>query len=446
MDFTKGNISKSIFIFSIPIVLGNLFQQMYSLVNSAFVGNFCSIEELAAVGSVYPVVFFITSLILGIGNGGSVLVSHYFGAKDYNKLPQIITTFYLFFIFLGIIICGLSIVFADNIFSFFDMTPQVHYFAKTYFQIYMFGMFFSVVFHSVISILRGLGDSVTGLYFLIPANIINVFLSYLFIVKFHWGVVGSAWASFISQFLSFLSIALFYRKHIREFKRIEFKQELSILKEIIHLGLPTGIQQSIVSLTQVLLLFLVTTFSTNAIAGYSAAVRIESIALLLVLNITQSLTSFVGTNYGAKQYDRCRKGLKASVKIIFLVGLATLLVFVCFPSSLMALFTSDSEVIRIGKEYIVIDGLFWVLFGVMMCFTAYYRGLGYANITMVISFLTLVLVRFPLAWYLSKTSLQILGIWISAPVTWLLTIIIYCLIYRKANTKILLQNKKSKKK
>ena len=112
----------------------------------------------------------------------------------------------------------------------------------------------------------------------------------------------------------------------------------------------------------------------------------------------------------------------------------------------MALFTSDSEVIRIGKEYIVIDGLFWVLFGVMMCFTAYYRGLGYANITMVISFLTLVLVRFPLAWYLSKTSLQILGIWISAPVTWLLTIIIYCLIYRKANTKILLQNKKSEKK
>ena len=100
---------------------------MYSLVNSAFVGNFCSIGELAAVGSVYPVVFFITSLILGIGNGGSVLVSHYFGARDYDKLPQIITTFYLFFIFLGVVICGLSIIFADNIFAFFDMTPQVHY-------------------------------------------------------------------------------------------------------------------------------------------------------------------------------------------------------------------------------------------------------------------------------------------------------------------------------
>ncbi len=442
MDLTKGNIPKSIFFFSIPIVLGNLFQQMYSLVNSIFVGNFCSIDELAAVGSVYPVVFLITSMVLGIGNGGSVLVSYYYGARDFAKLPKIISSFYLFFVALGIIVCGLSIIFADEIFSFFNMTEQVRYYAKSYFQIYMFGMFFSTIFFSVISILRGLGDSKSGLYFLIPANILNAFLSYLFIVEFHWGVVGSAWASFVSQFLSFASIAFYYRKSIRNFKGIDLKESFSIFKEIIHLGVPTGIQQSIVALTQVLLLFLVTTFSTDAIAGYSAAVRIESFALILVLNITQSLTFFVGTNYGANQYDRCREGLKASIRIIFVVGFVVLLVFLCFPRELMSLFTGESSVIEIGRQYIMIDGAFWVLFGVMMCFTAYFRGLEYANITMIISLVTLVLVRFPLAFYLSRTSLQLIGIWISAPVTWLLTIVIYICIYKRFTQKILSEEKK----
>lgn len=432
MDFTKGNIYRSIFVFSIPIILGNLFQQLYSLVNSIFVGKYLGVDELAAVGSVYPVTFFITSMVLGIGSGGSVVVSHYYGAKDYQTIHKVISTFYIFFILLGIVICCLGIVFADNIFSLLYLSSSVHPLAVTYFKIYMLGMFFSVIFHSAVSILRGLGDATTQLYFLIPANILNIFLSYFFLGIMHWGIEASAWASFISQFMAFACLFIFLRKkhefvHLPSLKHLYFNK--LYLKKIVDLGIPTGLQQSIVSLTQILILSLVTSFGTDAVAGYSAAVRVESIALILVLNIGQALTSFVGTNIGAKNITRAKKGLFVSIKIMFTISIFIFLIFFFWDKELIQLFTSKESVITIGGEYLVVDALFWVLFGVMMMFTSYYRGVGYALTTFIISFVTLLLVRIPLSWWLSQ-NYGLLGIWLGAPFAWLLAITIYIFCFK----------------
>ena len=434
MDFTKGEISKSIVIFSIPLILGNFFQQLYSLVNSAFVGNFLGVDELAAVGATYPVVFFITSMVLGIGSGGSVVVSHYYGAKDYESIHKIISTFYLFFIVLGFVICLLGIVFADYIFALLQLDYEVKNYSIEYFRIYMIGMFFSVIFHSAVSILRGLGDSTTQLWFLIPSNILNGILSYLFLGVFHWGIEASAWACVISQFLAFLSLFVYLHfKH--EFVKLPSLKNLffdkKYLKDIVNIGIPTGFQQSIVSLTQILILFLVARFGTDATAAYSCAYRIDSIALLFVLNISQSLTSFVGTNIGAEQVQRTKLGLKSSLKIMLILSCITLIIF-CFCNDwLMRLFTQKQSVIDIGKEYLTVTGICWILFGVMMMFTAFFRGLGFAFITMIISFVSLWVVRFPISWYLSD-KIGTLGIWLGAPFAWLSAIVFYITYYKKS--------------
>ena len=433
MDFTKGSIGRQIITFSIPIILGNLFQQLYSLVNSAFVGNFLGVKELAAIGATYPVVFFITSMILGIGSGGSVVVSHYYGAKDYSNVHKVISTFYIFFIALGLLICFLGIVFAKPIYALLNLENDVQQYAVAYFRIYMIGMFFSVLFHSAISILRGLGDSHTQLWFLIPANILNGILSYIFLGPMHLGIEASAWASVISQFLAFAILFLYLNKS-HEFVRLPSLKHLCFnkehLKQIVSVGVPTGVQQSIVALTQILILYLVAMFGTTATAAYSSASRIESIAMLFILNLSQALTSFVGTNIGAGLEDRSRQGLKVSIKIIAILSAITLAIFVCCDSWLISLFTTDSKVIEIGSEYLMITGCFWFLFSFMMMYTAFFRGIGHALITMMISFVCLWIIRFPVSWLLSK-EFGTLGIWIGAPVSWLIADIIYILYYSR---------------
>ncbi len=189
-DFTKGYIGRSIFVFSIPLMLGNLFLQLYNLVNSVLVGHFLGDTALAAVGTVYPIVYFLISLIIGIGSGASVVVSHFFGAKQYDKIPLIISTFYIFFIIFGLSVCLLSIIFAKQIFSLLQLEESISILAVSYMRIYMIGMFFSFCFNSAVSLLRGLGDSKTQLYYLIAANILNAILSYVFLaimkgLKFH---------------------------------------------------------------------------------------------------------------------------------------------------------------------------------------------------------------------------------------------------------------------
>ncbi len=431
MDFTTGHIGKNIFLFSIPLILGNIFQQLYTLINSAFVGMYLGVEQLAAVGSCYPVVFFITSMVLGIGSGGSVVVSHYYGAKQYEKIPVIISTFYIFFLLLGLAVGLLSILFADWIFALFGMDSSVRGFAVSYFRIYMIGMFFSIIFHSAVSILRGLGDSKTQLYFLIPANILNIILSYLFLGVMHFGVVASALASLISQFLAFACLFVYLHRtnlYVRlPFRNLRF--EKSYLKQIVSIGLPTGVQQSVVSLTQILILWLVVRFGTNATAAYSAAMRIESIALLFVLNISQSLTAFTGTNLGANLPQRAKKGFYSSLKIMMLVSVITLLVFCLLNTQLLRLFTNDLDVITIGSQYLLVSGMFWFVFCWQMMYTAFFRGAGKANITMVISIFSLLIVRWPVSYFLS-IKYSTLGIWLGAPIAWLVGVMIYIIFFR----------------
>ncbi len=432
-DFTKGSVGQSILLFGLPIILGNLFQQLYTFVNSAIVGRFLGDEALAAVGSVYPMVFFLVSLVIGIGSGGSVLVSHFFGAKGHEQIPLVVSTFYIFFLGLGIIVSLASIVFAPWIFSLLGLEAAIRVQAVAYMRVYMLGMFFSFCLNSAVSILRGLGDSRTQLGYLIGANALNALLSYIFIAKFHLSLVSTAWASVISQFLAALLLFLRLQKcnEYFRFRKQSRYFDNATFRELLRIGLPTGVQQSVVALSQILILGLVAKFGTDAVAAYSAASRIESIALLFVLNLSSALTSFAGQNFGAGNADRVRKGLRSSLIMMTWLSSVTFVIFFFFADGLMGLFSDTPEVCLIGKEYLQIMGLFWILFALMNTFTSFFRGLGYAFVPMLISIISLWFVRLPLSYWLSMFR-GVEGIWLGAPLSWLLGVLCFLFYYRKS--------------
>lgn len=432
-DFTTGAIGRNIFLFGLPLILGNLFQQLYTFVNSAIVGHYLGDEALAAVGSVYPVVFFLVSLVIGIGSGGSVVVSHVFGAKRYDQLPTVVSTFYIFILLFGLTICVLSIVFAPLIFSLLGLESAVSQSAIAYLRVYMIGMFFAFCFNSAVSVLKGLGDSKTQLYYLIGANVLNALLSYIFVARMHLSLVSTAWASVVAQGAAsvLLFIHLYRFGGQVDFKRKTKRFDRATFCEIVRIGLPTGVQQSVVSLSQILILSLVAGFGTDAVAGYSAASRIESIALLFVLNFSSALTGFAGQNFGANRIDRVKKGLHYSTWLMLWLSVLVFVVFVFFPHSLMGLFSDTEEVVAVGKDYLVISGAFWFLFSLMNIFTSFFRGVGYTFVPMLISLLALLVVRLPLS-YLLSLHYGSRGIWLGAPLSWAIGCAFYLFYYRRS--------------
>ena len=433
-DFTKGSIGRSIFLFGLPIIIGNLFQQLYMLVNSAIVGRWLGDVALAAVGAVYPIVFFLVSLIIGVGSGGSVVISHFFGAKRYDKIPIAISTFFIFLILMGIVICGCGIAFAPWLFARLGLAQEVIVSAVPYMQIYMIGMFFSFCFNGAVSVLRGLGDSKTQLYYLIGANILNAILSYVFVAHCGFGLASTAWASVISQFLAFalLFLRLQTTNEYMRFGKLRRYFEISVFREIVRIGLPTGIQQSVVSLSQILILTLVANFGTDALAAYSAASRIESIAMLFVLNFASALTSFAGQNYGAGIFERVKRSLYSSLRLMLYVSLITFVVFFFFADSLLGLFSDTGNVQTIGTSYLKVAGVFWFLFAVMNIYTSFFRALGHTFVPMIISFVALLLIRLPLSYILS-ICFGTDGIWYGAPISWLIGVITYLIYYKKSH-------------
>lgn len=432
-DFTKGSIGGNIFLFSLPLILGNLFLQLYNFINSVFVGHFLGDLALAAVGTVYPIVFFLISLIIGIGSGASVVVSHFFGAKQFEKIPLIISTFYIFFIILGLIVCFLSIVFAEQIFSLLNLEKEVCQLAVSYMRIYMIGMFFSFCFNSAVSILRGLGDSKTQLYYLIAANVLNAILSYIFLSVMKWDLNSTAWATVISQALAFITLFFHLQKtnpYIK-IKKAEKYFDKEILKKIVKIGFPTGVQQSVIALSQIFIIGIVAMFGSDALTAYSAASRVESIALLLILNFSSALSSFVGQNYGAAMFSRVRKSLTHSLQITSIISIITAIVFCLFGKGIMNLFSQTPQVIKIGYEYLFIMGLFWIILSAMNIFQSFFRGLGNTFYPMLISILSLWIIRLPLS-YLLSLKWETIGIWIGAPVSWAIGLATYLVYYYRS--------------
>jgi len=417
-------------------LIGNVFQQLYNVVDSIIVGRYIGKQALAAVGASFPLIFMMISFVVGVAIGTTIIVSQYFGAKDIKMVKRSIETMYVFLFFASIVVTILGIALSGPIFRLIQLPEDVMPQAITYFNVYLLGTIFFFGFNGISSVLRGLGDSKTPLYFLMISTVMNVILVWLFVAVFKWGVAGSAWATVIAQAGAFFTgIIYLNRTHeIVKLNSLSLVFDRAIFRKSILIGLPTGLQQTFVSIGMLAVTRIVNGFGTDAIAAYSVAMRLDSLAGMPAMNFGAALSTFVGQNLGANKPERVRQGFKATFLMSGSLALLTSLFVIIFRQQLMHLFTDDAAVIAIGAEYLVIVSSFYIFFSAMFVIGGVMRGAGDTLIPMFITLFALWAVRIPAAWILSR-YFGVDGIWWSIPVAWFIGMTLSYLYYLKGNWK-----------
>ncbi len=435
-DFTTGNVGKLIFNFTLPMLLGNVFQQLYNIVDSIIVGKVLGKEALASVGASFPIIFTLIALLIGVGSGFSIVISQYYGAKNIEKVKRSIDTMYIFLFVSGALASALGIYYSEELFLLLQLPLELIPQATTYLNVYMAGMIMFFGFSGTSSILRGLGDSKTPLYFLILASLFNIIFDLLFVMVFDWGIAGAAWATVIAQSGAFISgIIYLNRTHkILQFSLFKLVFDKKIFLKSLKIGIPSGLQHTFVALGMMALLGIVNTFGTDVIAAYTAAGRIDSLAMLPAMNFSQAVSAFVGQNLGANKIDRVRQGFKVTFIMSNLFCLVMTILIILFGSDMMKLFTNDANVIAIGEKYLIIVSSFYLLFSTMFTTNGVLRGAGDTLIPMFITLFSLWIIRVPGAYFLSSNFGEI-GIWWSIPLGWSMGTILSYLYYRTGKWK-----------
>lgn len=418
-DLTYGPEGRLIFRFAIPMVIGNIFQQLYNVVDSIIVGKVLGEQALAAVGASFPVFYTLISFVIGIGSGATVVISQYFGARSYEEVKRAIGTIYIFIFLASIVLSAAGIIFSREIFTLLKVSSDVMPEAISYFSIYLSGLFIYFGFNSTASILRGLGDSKTPLLFFTISTLANIGFDLLFIIVFKWGIEGAALATIVAQGGAFLTavFVLNRRRHLIHFSRRSMVFDWEIFKKSARIGLPTGFQQAFVALGMMALIRIINNFDTPVLAAYTAASRIDALASMPAMNLASALAAFVGQNLGAGQLKRIRKGVRATLFMSWGLSLGVMLIVILAGESLMSLFTDNKEVIKHGQDYLVIISSFYPVFATMFTMHGTLRGAGDTLIPMFITLISLWIVRIPLAAYLSG-QIGTVGIWWAIPCGW----------------------------
>jgi len=432
---TDGSIWKRMTFFALPLMLGNLFQQMYNTVDSLIVGNFLGSSALAAVSSSGSLIFMLIGFLSGISSGAGVIVARFFGAQDQENLQKTVHTTVAFGLAAGVVMTAAGMIFSPQILIWMDTPESVMANSVTYLQIYFSGSLGFVMYNIFVGILQAVGDSRHPLYYLIVSSVINLVLDIVFIEFFHTGVGGAALATVISQVVSAL-LCLIQLMKSRESYRLQLRKirfDRKILGQIIRIGLPSGVQNSIIAFANVIVQSYINAFGEMAMAGYGAYSKVEGFGFLPINSFTMALTTFVGQNLGAKQFDRTRKGARFGVLItIVLAELIGILVFV-FAPQLIAAFDSTPEVIQFGIDKARTAALFYCLLAYSHSIAAVLRGAGKAMIPMMIMMIFWCVVRVAcLAVGIPLThSIQVVY-WVY-PLTWTLSSAAFFIYYKKAN-------------
>lgn len=403
-DLTEGKVWKVIVRFALPLLVGNLLQQFYNITDSIIVGQFLGKEALAAVSASFFIYYFIISLVIGVGSGTTVVISQLFGAKQYQKVQLAFSSFFIFMLVGGIILSIAGIIFAEPVFRLTNTPEEVIPQAVAYFRIYIGGTFLFVTFNSIISILRGVGESVRPMLFILITTVLNIAFDLLFILVFKWGIEGAARATVVSQGIG-MCIALAYVNNTHPLLSIK-KQDMlfdwKLFKESLKIGLPTSVQQCAIALGLIALLGIVNSFGTNTLTAYGAAGKIDTIITQAILTLSGALAAFCGQNIGAGRLDLVKKGVQFTMYTNIALGLLTFAAVYLFGNEMMRIFTKDIDVVAIGKEYLLIIGGFFIVHGALNVYNGALRGAGDTLFPMITSLVCLWLIRIPLAYYLSS--------------------------------------------
>lgn len=409
-------------IFALPLIFGDLLQQFYNIADSVIIGRFVSAEALAAVGSAYTLMVFITSVILGLCMGASVLFSIYYGSGDDSRLKNSITVSFIIISVVSSLLCAGSLVFIGHIMAFMNIPSEIYSMLEDYLRIIFYGIPFTFIYNFFSSLLRAVGNSFVPLCFLFVSVVLNIGLDLLFILGFGWGVEGAASATVISQ--AFSAIGLFAYAGIKypelslDFRALRWDR--GQLRDILTFSSLTCLQQSVMNFGILLVQGVVNKFGVVVMAAFAAAVKIDSFAYMPVQDFGNAFSTFVAQNYGAGKKDRIIKGVRGAVACVMAFSLIVSVLVMAFSRHLMLMFVdaSEEEVIEEGIRYLWIEGPFYFMIGILFLLYGYYRAVGKPGMSTVLTVFSLG-TRVGLSYALSPVA-GVQGIWWSIPIGWLL--------------------------
>ncbi len=423
-ELTRGPVMKTMLLFAIPMILGDLLQQCYNIADTLIVGNFLGVDALAAVGSAFSLMTFLTSILLGLAMGSGTVFSIRFGQGDRTGLKEAVLASFALLCAVTVVLNVLIFLGIDWIILFLRTPERLRPLMREYLVVVFSGMTGIFLYNFFASLLRSLGNSVTPLAFLAVSACLNIGLDLLFVAVLHRGVAGAAEATVISQYVSGVGIALYtLLKFPHLFNREEgVSLRFSRIREIAGFSSLTCLQQSIMNFGILTVQGLVNSFGTTVMAAFAAAVKIDAFAYLPVQDFGNAFSIFIAQNFGAKQEERIRKGIRTAVLTSFSFSVLISVLVFSFAGPLMSLFVDAGEtaVIAEGVRYLRIEGAFYCLIGALFLLYGLYRALGQPGMSVVLTVVSLG-TRVALAYLLSSIpSVGVTGIWWSVPIGWFL--------------------------
>ncbi len=427
---TEGNIARQLLFFSIPLIIGNLFQQLYNTVDSVVVGQYVGKAALAAVGSSNSLINLMIGILTGLATGAGVIIAQYYGGKKEEKLSWAVHTAMAISILGGLLLIFLGIALSGPILKMMGTPESVMPSSTAYLRIFFLGSVFNMVYNIGAGILRAVGDSKNPLYYLVFASLVNIGLDLLFVIVFNMGVSGAAWATITAQAVSALLVMrklMTCQGPYRIFlKKIRIDRIMA--GRIIRFGVPAGIQNSIISLSNVIVQANINSFGDAAMAGCGSYTKVDGFVLLPVLSLSMAIMTFVGQNVGAGKYDRAKKGLWVTYGITMVYVVAVSLLLFAFRTSVISIFSNEKEVIKDGVMMMELLMPFYWMISLVNVSTGAFRGAGRSFMAMMIMVVNLCGVRMLWIWISVPLAPKLSTVLWGYPVSWI-TAFFCCLFF-----------------
>ena len=441
-DMTQGPVWQHIIFFALPLLLGNIFQQLYNTVDNWVVGNWVGKQALAATGSSAPIIFSLIGFFAGLATGAGVIISQYYGAKNDKKVSETVQTTIVMILFLSIVISLAGVLLTPLMLKAMNTPENVLKEGETYLRIYFAGASGLLLYNAGSGILRAVGDSRRPLYFLIFTAILNTVLDLVFVIVFKWGIAGAAYATIISQGLSAILVLITLTRTKASYRILWKKLSFSpfIFRQILAVGLPAAIQQLLTAVSNVFVQAYINNFGEDVMAGWSAYRNIDMFMLLPMMSVSLAGTTFTGQNTGAGNLKRVKEGVRTTLALAEMITVALLIFLFIFASNLVHLFSKDQAVISQGTMLLRLLSPFYVACVVNQIFAGILRGAGDAKAPMFIMLASFVLFRQLYLAIVSRLSSSLIPIALGYPAGWVACSIGMFVYYKAGRGKKLMFN------
>ena len=434
VDMTEGNITRHIISFALPLLIGNLFQQLYNTVDTWVVGNYVSNEAYSAVGTVGPIINMLIGFFLGLSSGAGVVISQYYGARQHDKVQETVHTAILMTLIIGVVFTAIGIVMIPLMLRLINMPATVIGEATTYLSIYFAGLLGLMLYNIGAGILRAVGDSQRPFYFLVVCAVLNTILDLVFVLVFDMGVAGVALATILSQAISaiLILITLIRSDSCIHLDIRKLKIHFPMLRKIFKVGIPAALQMAITSFSNIFVQSYINFFGENCMSGWTTYAKVDQLLFLPMQSISLASTTFMGQNLGKNQVQRAKKGVAVSLLLAMVSTVVLMIPVLLFSPQIVAFFNDKPEVVEYGSML-----LRWLSpFYILCCFNQIYsgalRGAGDTKAPMIIMLTSFVAFRQVYLFVMARLCNEIIPIAMSYPAGWLLCSLLTAIYYHKA--------------